>query len=195
MAKNSEWGAVAYLSHSRYGKDGEVYINNCNQYITGIGADSANAPASGATCITDNNKYNGESGKNASTAGNEYGVYDMSGGANEYVMGVYRQTKGSSGFNDNLFGIDEKYYDNYITNDILTACGNKTCYGHALIETKNWYNDTGTFVNSNCSWFHRGGLNNDVSNAGVFGFSCWDGGSGSNSSASFRVVLASSITG
>ena len=60
MAKNSEWGAVAYLSYSKYGKDGEVYINNCNQYITGIGADSANAPASGTTCTTDKNKYNGE---------------------------------------------------------------------------------------------------------------------------------------
>ena len=44
MMKNSEWGAVAYLSQSRYGKYGnsdyegtqkEVYINNSSNYITG----------------------------------------------------------------------------------------------------------------------------------------------------------------
>ena len=35
MMKNSEWGAVAYLSHSKYGVNSEVYINNSSGYYTG----------------------------------------------------------------------------------------------------------------------------------------------------------------
>ena len=35
MLKNSEWGAVAYLTHSQYGRNAhEVTINNSSQYIT-----------------------------------------------------------------------------------------------------------------------------------------------------------------
>ena len=35
--------------------------------------------------------------KVASTTGNIYGVYDMSGGSWEYVMGIYNNGTGSSG--------------------------------------------------------------------------------------------------
>ena len=36
MMKNDEWGAVAYLSKSKYGKQNEeVWINNSSSYITG----------------------------------------------------------------------------------------------------------------------------------------------------------------
>ena len=28
MIKNSEWGAVAYLTQSKYGKNSEIYPNN-----------------------------------------------------------------------------------------------------------------------------------------------------------------------
>ena len=34
MLKNSEWGAVAYLSHSKYGANREVYINNSSGLYT-----------------------------------------------------------------------------------------------------------------------------------------------------------------
>ena len=37
MIKNSEWGAVAYLSHSEYGINKEVRINNSSK-LTGCGA-------------------------------------------------------------------------------------------------------------------------------------------------------------
>ncbi len=117
MMKNTEWGAVAYLTHSKYGrcdKDNknceEVRINNVENYITG--SSSNFEPTCGYTNSKEecnyyetinrlymdgghsNNYYNQES-RVASTTGNYSGVYDMSGGTSEYVMGVMQ------GKNDN----------------------------------------------------------------------------------------------
>ena len=93
MMKNMEWGAVTYLAHSKYGrctsgKCTEITVNNCNKHVTGIGADSVSATTSSTTCTTAGNKYDGTKGVLASTTGNIYGVYDMSGGSWYYVMGV-----------------------------------------------------------------------------------------------------------
>ncbi len=102
MLKNDEWGAVAYLSQSMYGKYGnsdytgankEVYINNSSDYITGnSGGKPWGSSASGITYAYNNltslGEGQGQAGPSASTTGTIYGVYDMSGGAYEYVMGV-----------------------------------------------------------------------------------------------------------
>ena len=82
MVKNTEWGAVAYLSKSRYGKQTEeIYINNSSDYITGNAGTTVNAAdTAGVT-----NAYNTENGQKASTTGNIYGIYDISGGAWERV--------------------------------------------------------------------------------------------------------------
>ncbi len=192
MMKNSEWGAVAYLSHSKYGKKDEVYINNCKNYITGIGADSVSASLTDTTCTNDTNKYNGTSGVNASTTGNVYGIYDMSGGAREYVMG-YLTTATSSGTwgstsSSNYAGFttepENKYFDSYTT----TTTTDEEYKGHALGETSGWYGDTASFVFSSYPWFERGGYCDSASRAGVFNFNFDDGNS--NSLSSFRVVLA-----
>ena len=68
MMKNDEWGAVAYLSKSKYGKNGKVDINDNSSYYTGGGNGNA---------YVNNIKQ--------STTGTIYGVYDMSGGAGECV--------------------------------------------------------------------------------------------------------------
>ena len=82
LIKNDEWGAVAYLSKSSYGKETEeVYINNNSNYITGIAGDSANAEKTTATT----NSYKTTAGVKASTTGTVYGIYDMSGGNWERV--------------------------------------------------------------------------------------------------------------
>ena len=68
MMKNDEWGAVAYLSKSKYGKSAEVDRNGNSSYYTGGGSGNA---------------YVNNVGQ--STTGTVYGAYDMSGGAWEYV--------------------------------------------------------------------------------------------------------------
>jgi len=152
MMKNTEWGAVAYLQHSKYGSMSSVRINNNSDYVTGYAA--LNEPTCGKTGKNEEcNRYGTESsvtqpwntsvGYLASTTGNISGIYDMSGGAFEYVMGVMldkngkpmsgRNNKYNSGFNGTFgspnsngdvsglteltTGIDfpnPKYYDSYL---------------------------------------------------------------------------------
>ena len=46
LMKNSEWGACAYLTQSKYGRNGhEIDINNSSTYITGNGGGSPTASA------------------------------------------------------------------------------------------------------------------------------------------------------
>ena len=176
MNKNNEWGAVAYLTQSIYGRCAssiactEVGINNNSGYITGIGA----APGTSNTSST-TNTYDTTVGMEASTTSNIYGIYDMNGGAWEYVMGVYNKTISSSGFSSLP---DEKYYNNY------TAT---TYQGHVLTETARWYGDNASFVNSGLPWFRRGGYYSDGMNAGVFNFDDVNGGSGQYASSHFVI--------
>ena len=170
MSKNNEWGAVAYLTQSIYGRCTnsttctEVGINNNSSFITGYGA-----PAGSSDSAT-NGTYDTALGKDASTTKNIYGIYDMSGGAFEYVMGVYNKTIADSGFSSLP---DSKYYNNY-TSSAYT--------GHALTETYKWYNDYASFVNSDKPWFKRGSVYYNSSSAGVFNFSINNGFDGVSSS-------------
>ncbi len=175
MSKNSEWGAVAYLTQSIYGRCTssttctEVGINNNGSYLTGYGA-----PAGSDNSVT-NGAYDTSLGKDASTTGTIYGIYDMSGGAFEYVMGVYSDTISSSGFSSLP---DTKYYNNY-TGTSYT--------GHALTETNGWYNDYAGFVKASGTWFTRGGIYINSTDAGIFDFSYFDGNAISFSSS--RIVI------
>ena len=115
----------------------------------------------------------------------------MSGGAWENVMGVLADANGkprsgnstdyNSGFNGTVYndGADEaytsgvdfpasKYYDLYLNSDPLTACNGGVCYGHALSETANWYQDYAYFVGSDGPWFSRGGRYFIGASAGAF---------------------------
>ena len=61
MMKNSEWGAAAYLSHSKYGVNREVYFNNSSSYYTGRsgGNKGGKTPINKAyTDQTSTNQYN-----------------------------------------------------------------------------------------------------------------------------------------
>jgi len=209
MAKNSEWGAVAYLSQSKYGKYGnssysgvekQVRINNCSSYITGIGADSQNASSSTSTCTT--NTYETDKGQTASTTGNITGIYDMSGGSWEYVMGYLSGISETWGATDssNYAGFTSvpniQYYELYTSSNASsydgtlskTACNGGVCYGHGLSETIGWYGDYTIFVRSNYPWFSRGGYYGSASSVGVFAF----GGSNGNASnnTSFRIIIS-----
>ena len=237
MMKNSEWGAAAYLSHSKYGANREVYINNSEfRPYTGRsggnvgGKTPINKTYTDQTSTEKSNDYgyytwdgyllnyntNTKSdtrdlSKVASTTGNITGVYDMSGGTVEYVMGVFANSDGqlwsgsSTSDNSGFTGLlgsagtsytgtafpDSKYYDVYkaysgTSINILTACNGGICYGHALSETYNWYGDSGSVVYANSPWMGRGGIYAGGNYAGVFNFTSTYGSATNYSS---RAVL------
>ena len=186
MSKDVEWGAVVYLSQSDFGKQGnpnyqgaekEIYKNNCSLFKTGIAGDTVNAAGS-SNC---NNTYETPIGKKASTTGNIYGIYDMSGGSWEYLMGAFADENGNprsgnttasnSGFNGKLndntdynLGLpcpEQKYYDLYTSDVINKACNGGICYGHALSEVSFWNNNQQAVIYKTEPWRQRGGYYGD----------------------------------
>ena len=203
MSKNNEWGAVAYLTQSIYGRCinsttcTEVYVNNSIEYYTGRsgGNVGGSTPINGTytdqtstkryntygfytyddyllnyNTNTKGNKVQGK-GTGASTTGTIYGIYDMSGGILEYVMGMITDKNGNpivgtgiydqmgSGFTGMLSdgttykdtGIafpDNKYYNSYTGDSYI---------GHALTEINGWYDDYYYYDSENYIWFTRGG--------------------------------------
>ena len=144
MIKNSEWGAVAYLSQSKYGLNGaNIYINNANlnnttksvYAITGCAGATEDASAVATTITELNNRttsgvyvWTQKSGTKASTTGTIYGIYDMSGGSWERTAGLVNNgnanlsTYGQSMLNALNNGKSSKYvtvypYDSSVDKD------------------------------------------------------------------------------
>ena len=214
MMKNIEWGAVAYLSHSKYGINKEVAINSANTYTTGCGPQSEGSIDSGATC----NSYTTALGQSASTTGNIYGVYDMSGGSLEYMMGnmVYSNGQQMSGYQTNknwnsaftgiLYGgssftgtyafPSKRYYDKYSYGTSSTEY-TRGKLGDATKEMAptgvygNWYKDHANFPSSSFPWFGRGGNFGLGARAGAFYFNGNDGSAYAYNSA--RAVLPGAL--
>ena len=165
MMKNIEWGAVAYLKQSIYGLGiTDIIINSNDSFYTGGGTGTS---------------YKTNIGQ--STTGNITGVYDMSGGAWEYVMGNYGKTAGSSGLT--VSEVPAEHIDIY-SGDSVSA----SHLGDATGETEGWYGDYAYFVGSSVPWFERGGRYNDGVNAGVFYFYICTGEG--FASGGFRVALS-----
>ena len=163
------------MSHSKYGTNKEIRINNYrnnSKTLTGCGANTENESSSNTCGII----YGKATSYPQSTPGNITGIFDMPGGAWEYVMGYYSgaSTTWGANSNNNAAGFSSKpasnYFDDYISENPSTACNGEICYGNALSETSNWYGDFSSFVNANNPWFKRGGNNNNGANAGAFYF-------------------------
>ena len=221
MMKNMEWGAVAYLSASVYGL--YTSTNTCSNSLNNISvtlSDSTTAnrcqvwtnPKSDYTTGCSGTRMDDKSltrctawndstrGGVSSTTGNLYGIYDMSGGSWEYVMGnVVMSTKtytwqvGSS----SLTEPNTKYYDSYV-NPQNSNQGDSHSNGRLGDATKEvlktygsntggWFSDYAYFPDASYVFFTRGGGYADGERAGVFYFSrhtgCADG------RTSFRPVI------
>ncbi len=201
MEKNMEWGAVAYLTMSKYGKYGnglykdankEVYINNYSQvendittFKTGYsGKEPITGPSTNGVPYNDltiGSDGQGYLGAGASTTGTVYGIYDMSGGGHQIVMGNAVNKNGN-------FNVDyarkwtesnkplDKYYDKYSYNtkrDTQDSIS-RSKFGDAIKEVKKkiadgsnnaWFNDV---HHVSRSFFIRGGNTPDYSGAGIF---------------------------
>ena len=208
MIKNSEWGAVAYLTHSQYGRNGnEITINNNSNYITGIAGDTETASSSSST----ENAYNTSDGMLASTTGNIYGVYDLSGGAWEYTAGwdtessdpmgwleQYGQSIGGTQYfnvgmeSDRTKTAHRNGTDEYDGEKIKEVCRT----GDGIKETwisgsDSWFNDYSYCVGSYDPFSMRGGYCYNGDHAGVFCSAYYYGSP--YSYISFRAVLARGV--
>ena len=119
MLKNSEWGAVAYLCASKYGK--VPTINSSSSFIPKAG------------------------GVKSSSTGNEYGIFDLNGGAWEYVAAYY--DNGGTGTGSSLVNAALKYKNVYSVspeekNDAIqdTVTGKGTLRRNDLWSKGNSYN-------------------------------------------------------
>lgn len=148
IIKNSEWGTISYLSHSKYGICSNM---KCTE-------------------IASNNTYiSGKEGKD-STTGNIYGVYDMAGSASEFVMANYTSNNSLALNNSNF-----KYNVTIPSTDYDLYSGTNFILGDATKEilltqssTGSWDNNYSIFIDKVNNWFIRGGMaGNEVGN-GIF---------------------------
>lgn len=198
VAKNIEWGAVAYLSQSKYGRCklecNEIYQNNS----MGITGRSKGAVALGEgeednlylttfgnytydNRVVDNNgnvlEYvDNNLGSRASTTGNITGIYDMSGGSNEYAMGTTIR----------LCNIDRKYYDLYPSSSSNESF-ERSKLGDATGEVRGFYGDKECLVDDNKPWSKRGCSSIGGEKSGLFYFCSIDGNAYNH--ISFRSVM------
>ena len=176
MMKNSEWGAVAYLTESKYGRNTTAVTKNDAGYYTG-GASTAGA-------YKDNILQ--------STTGNVYGIYDTVGGAWEYVASYIANNQNSYGyqFASNVGTSDSKndktestkYATVYKYNSTSDSYQNNydlnlnKVFGDGTTETStlgnnasSWHSAFSGFVDSSGPFFRRGCFYRD-SSAGSFCF-------------------------
>ncbi len=213
LVKNSEWGATAYLAHSQYGRNGyELDVNNNSQNITGSGGGVVGSKTPAVTDMT--SRYDTAIGAKASTTGNVYGIYDMSGGypdpgaafnklgipsllTNANVVNMTQSAKNASG------NYESTKYVTVYSNDEDSFVGNVTIHKTGKIgdHTKE-VNQGGIMPGSSTelywSWFHNspsnvstslpfpthGGNKSSGSGAGIFYY-----GVGPTGGGSMRVVL------
>ena len=185
LIKNMEWGAVAYLSKSKYGKNAEVAINSNSSYLTGGGSE---------------NSYINNAQQ--STTGNVWGIYDMSGSSFEYVAAYVNNGENNlkqygntlinaPNYKKDVYLLKENVNDSYSGNYSATA----GIYGDAIYETSDtngkgeeaWYDDFSNFPYGGKPFLYRGGsLGSDIK-AGLFAFDAYYGMA--YESFSFRPVL------
>jgi len=195
MIKNSEWGCVAYLSHSKYGRNGnEIKVNNSKIVITSDVTYAVTAGGNGKDGFAKDEKEAITNNSDQSTTGNVYGVYDMSGGVWERVSAYINNGNenllkyGKNILEDGIPEKSSKYktvynFDN--NNDAnesnYNLANNKIIKGDAIFETSNgigsksWFEDYSSFMFLNAPWLHRGGTYSNTTGAGTFAFSNTDG--------------------
>ena len=180
LMKNSEWGAIAYLSQSKYGLNGtNIYINNItlNSSTTSVYAVTGCSAASSAddekitTTIeklnnrTETNAYvwTQKNGTKASSTGTIYGIYDLSGGAWERTAGIvangndnltiYGNSLLNNGKNNST---STKYVIVYSSNDSGISDLNTASNKNYEVNTKIYgdsIRETSTSGNGQSSWY------------------------------------------
>ncbi len=207
IIKNLEWGAVAYLSQSKYGicsEDGfcnvKVESNNyefSDHSIISTGCGSGENRIN--TICPETNRWNTPLGQKASTTHNITGIFDMAGGRWEFAMGIMDGSNGVTDLSNTGFNSvpEAKYFDSYdygtTTYDIdalnrgLYGDGSKELYDDE-VDINLWNRDMFSFMYNN---------NSIIARSGIGGYSNFDGiwyissssGNATNMSISTRISL------
>ncbi len=160
MMKNTEWGAVAYLTFSRFGNGVNVRRNNHSDLLTGYSEEekaTCFSPTNSDCCKSGKNNqytvpYNTEIGYLASTTGNITGIYDFAGGSYEYVAGFISGNYDRSRLTDDDYNQYKDYFDVYASNSSFYTFNNRIL-GDATGEVGPFY------------WYKDGDGNNKAHNA------------------------------
>ncbi len=220
LMKDSEWGAIAYLAQSQYGLgEDDIQINNIKlnnvsinfgdeqkdvHAVTGVTTGSTEEGAVITTIDNINNTtkntptsegvytWDQKGGQGASTTGNIYGIYDLSGGLwettasyiadernTEYTM-VYKKGEQTS---EEIIDVAQSNYEM-----------NNKIYGTAIHETSlagaaktSWFEGDSLFPNTDQLFMIRGGWFDSGASAGMFSFNSTKGEA--NYPYGFRCVL------
>ena len=138
VINNLEWGAMSYLTHSKYGLCVDSKCKN-------IGV---------------NNTYISGNNISDSTTNNMYGVFDISGSASEFVMATFGELT-IDNF-DSLI-VDKNDYNVYNENQFILG----DAILETAINDGIWYNNYHNFVDETNNLFIRGGIGTSV-NTGMF---------------------------
>ena len=175
MLKNSEWGVVAYLTESTYGRNG-TEIEHSGTMVTGGGAEKA---------YIENT--------NQSSTGNVYGIYDLRGGGYEYSAAYYIDGEDTY-LNNGLEFTSTKTSDAYSTVYDGTITSENYKYGDATYETRGWHSDgfglhtdTTIFLKLDAPFFIHGSLST-VLYEGLFTYRP-SAGRKTDSYNSFRIAI------
>ena len=196
MMKNTEWGAIAYFAYSKYGSDTyKIENNNSKEYLTG-----------GSKIETE--VYNAN--KTQSTTQNYSGIYDLSGGATEFISSYINNSNqylalGKTGqgymINENTNTKYKTIYSNVNEeqnynekNAIANYRANSLKRGDAIFETSSngyqttsWNTNSSFFMEYDVPFMIRGGTTADPISAGLFNYSSSNGQA--NVSQGYRVCL------
>lgn len=195
LMKNTEWGAIVYLSHSKYGINSNVetincYIEDCIDYSVG----KKNYPQS--------------------TTGNITGIFGMAGGVGEYVMAGYQNnivdednllynqpmSGNDSDYNSGFTGIvysggiysnytginlpNQKYYNLYNSTSIMGDATDEMSPSANIT----WYGDNAYYLNRDTNMWYVRGVGTSPAN-GIFSFDGTNSYGNASSNIGFRVVL------
>lgn len=163
IIKNTEWGAIAYLSYSKYGI---CPLGVCQEMVANT------------TNVLGGNEKD-------STTGNMYGVFDMNGNATEFVMGNYVMPDGSISVEGSDFGtipISNNDYDAYMQNGFILGDATK----EITLNDMSLDNGRAVFVSDTNNWFVRGGIGG-TENANMFNYSAT--GDIANEHITTRIVI------
>ncbi len=198
LTKNSELGAVVYLTQSKYGRNKEevtinnVTLNGVNDVfaVTGYAGANINAQPNVITIdemntnsVKNSYEWTTIQGQKASSTNNVYGIYDLNGGAWEWTSGYIGAGTYYTTYAKSLEGDSNKYKSKYAgtsENDQTnyTSTPNTTRVGEAIWETStkgteinSWNGDYSYFLSTTQGPFtiRAGGWYN-AQVAGTFGF-------------------------